>query len=177
MLRRLGFSDPAAAVENLHSLTPTPRDAELLAPTLRRLLAELGAAPDPDMALNNLEHYVGVVDRGVFFRTLDEHPGAAALLARVFGSSQVLADALRRRPNILAWLLEPRTMRVWLAEDYAADLAQTLAAFTTRESRLNALRRFKYRQLLRIGARDLLADADVAQTTEELSHLADACSG
>ncbi len=93
------------------------------------------------------------------------------------GSSQVLADALRRRPNILAWLLEPRTMRVWLAEDYAVDLAQTLAAFTTRESRLNALRRFKYRQLLRIGARDLLADADVAQTTEELSHLADACLG
>jgi glutamate-ammonia-ligase adenylyltransferase len=175
VLRRLGFSDPGAAVENLHSLTPTPHDAELLAPALRRLLAELGAAPDPDMALNNLERYVGVVDRGVFFRTLAEHPGAAALVARVLGSSQVLADALRRRPSILAWLLEPSTMRVWLAEDFAADLGRTLAAFTSREARLNALRRFKYRQLLRIGARDLLADADVAQTTEELSHLADAC--
>ncbi len=59
------------------SLTPTPRDAELLAPALPRLLAELGAAADPDMALNNLERYAGVVDRGVFFRTLAEHPGAA----------------------------------------------------------------------------------------------------
>src|SRR2546427_391215 len=39
----------------------------------------------------------------------------------------------------------------------------------------HALRRFKYRQLLRIGARDLLGDADLAVTTEELSHLADAC--
>jgi [glutamine synthetase] adenylyltransferase / [glutamine synthetase]-adenylyl-L-tyrosine phosphorylase len=175
MLRRLGFSDPGAAIDNLHSLTPTPRDAELLAPALRRLLAELGATADPDMALNNLERYVGVIDRGVFFRTLAEHPGAAALVARILGSSQVLADALRRRPSILAWLLEPNTMRVWVAEDFVADLGQTLTAFTTRESRLNALRRFKYRQLLRIGARDLLGDADVAQTTEELSHLADAC--
>jgi glutamate-ammonia-ligase adenylyltransferase len=40
---------------------------------------------------------------------------------------------------------------------------------------MNALRRFKYRQLLRIGARDLLADADMSATTEELSRLADAC--
>jgi glutamate-ammonia-ligase adenylyltransferase len=164
-------------VENLQTLTPTPRDAELLAPALPRLLAELGAAPDPDMALNNLERYASAVDRAVFLGTLGEHPGAAALLARVLGSSQMLADALRRRPNTLAWLLEPRTMRVWLAEDFAADLAQALAPFSTREGRLNALRRFKYRQLLRIGARDLLGDADLTQTTEELSHLADACLG
>src|SRR5262245_13614183 len=129
------------------------------------------------MALNNLERYASAVDRAVFLRTLGEHPGAAPLLARLFGSSQMLADALRRRPNTLAWLLEPATMRVWLAEDFAADLAQGLAPFTAREARLNALRRFKYRQLLRIGARDLLGDADLSQTTEELSHLADACLG
>jgi glutamate-ammonia-ligase adenylyltransferase len=68
-------------------------------------------------------------------------------------------------------------MRVWLAEDFAGDLAQALAPFSTREARLNALRRFKYRQLLRIGARDLLGDADLTQTTEDLSHLAAACLG
>jgi glutamate-ammonia-ligase adenylyltransferase len=127
------------------------------------------------MALNNLERYAEVVDRSVFFGTLAEHPGATPLLARVFGSSQVLADALRRRPSSLAWLLEPATMRLWFAEDLAADLALTLGPFETREARMNALRRFKYRHLLRIGARDLLGDADLARTTEELSHLADAC--
>src|SRR5262249_29667794 len=52
---------------------------------------------------------------------------------------------------------------------------QAVRPFATREARTNALRRFKYRQLLRIGARDLLGDADFAVTTEELSHLADAC--
>ena len=174
-LRQAGFADPAAAVANLEALTPTPRDAELLAPAFPRLLAELAAAPDPDMALNNLERYAAVVDRAVLFGTLAEHPGAAALLARVGGASQFLADVLRRRPNTLAWLLEPRTMRAWLAEEFAADAAQAVRPFTTREARMNALRRFKYRQILRIGARDLLGDADLAVTTEELSRLADAC--
>ena len=127
------------------------------------------------MALNNLERYAAVVDRTVFYRTLAEHPGAVLLLTRVGGSSQFLADVLRRRPSNLAWLLEPRTMRVWFADDFAEDLAQSVRPFTTREARINALRRFKYRQLLRIGARDLLGDADLSVTTEELSRLADAC--
>ena len=127
------------------------------------------------MALNNLERYAEVVDRSVLFMTLAQHPGAAPLLARVGGSSQVLADALRRRPSALAWLLEPRAMRVWFPEDLAADLAQALGPFEAREPRMNALRRFKYRHLLRIGARDLLGDADLAVTAEELAHLADAC--
>src|SRR5438034_910755 len=87
-LRRHGFAAPAAALTNLHALTPTPRDCELLAPVFPRLLAELTAAPDPDMALNNLERYAAVVDRPVFFGTLAAHPGAVGLLARLFGSSQ-----------------------------------------------------------------------------------------
>jgi glutamate-ammonia-ligase adenylyltransferase len=174
-LRVLGFSNPRAASSNLEALTPTPRDAELLAPVMPRLMAELGASADPDMALNNLERYAAVVDRAVFFGTLQAHPGAIPLLARLGGASQFLADALRRRPNSLAWLLEPRTMRVWLADDLAADLAQSLQAFTGREARANALRRFKYRHVLRIGARDLLGDADLSVTTDELARLADVC--
>src|SRR3989441_13288450 len=39
---------------------------------------------------------------------------------------------------------------------------------------MRGLRRVKYRHLLRIGARDLLGDADLTVTTAELAHLADA---
>lgn len=127
------------------------------------------------MALNNLERYGASVDRPVLFSTLASHPGAVPLLATIGGASQVLADTLRRHPQLLAWLLEPAVMREWSAEDLAAGLAGTLAAFKTREARGNALRRYKYRQLLRIGARDLLGDADLAATTHELANLADVC--
>jgi glutamate-ammonia-ligase adenylyltransferase len=156
-------------------MAPTPRDAELLAPAWSRLVAEVAAAPDPDMALNNVERYAAVVDRSVLYGTLGSHPGAARLLAALGGASQFLADTLRRHPTLFAWLLEPRAMRPWLPEELAADLARSLALLSTREARLNALRRFKYRHLLRIGARDLLGDADLTVTTEELSRLADAC--
>jgi glutamate-ammonia-ligase adenylyltransferase len=176
-LKGLGFSNPRVASANLEGLTPTPRDAELLAPVLPRLMAEVAASADPDMALNNLERYAAVVDRAVLFRTLQDHPGAIPLLARLGGASQFLADALRRRPPSLAWLLEPRTMRVWLADDLVAELTQSLQPFGAREPRMNALRRFKYRHLLRIGARDLLGDADLSVTTEELARLADVCLG
>src|SRR5213076_2184707 len=99
------------------------------------------------------------------------------LLVCVFGSSQFLADTLHRRPQALAWLLEPHTMRVWLPEDLAAELAQALGPFEGRVARMKALRRFKYRHVLRIGARDLLGDADLSVTTEELARLADVCLG
>jgi glutamate-ammonia-ligase adenylyltransferase len=174
-LKQLGFADPRHALANLHALTPTPHDAELLAPALPRLLPALSESADPDMALNNLERYAGGVDRAVLFRTLAEHPGAALLLARLGGASQFLSDALRRRPASLAWLLQGTTMRQWLRDELAGALAESLVPFAGREARLNALRRFKYRQLIRIGARDLLGDADLSVTTEELSHLADVC--
>jgi [glutamine synthetase] adenylyltransferase / [glutamine synthetase]-adenylyl-L-tyrosine phosphorylase len=176
-LKRRGFANPRAALENLHALAPTPRDTELLAPVFSRLLAELAAAPDPDMALNNLERLAAQGERSAFLTLLGSHPGAAQLLARLGGTSQFLADTLRRHPTFFPWLLEPRTMRQWLADEHTAALARTLEPFSTAEGRLNALRRFKYRQLLRIGCRDILGDADLTVTTEELSRLADACLG
>ena len=174
-LQRLGFADPAAALANLHALAPTPFDGELLAPVLPRLLGEIQAAPDPDMALNNLERLAAHSERAAFFRLLDAHPGAIHLLARLGGTSQVLADTLRRYSHLFPWLLEPWTMRQWLRDDLEEELRQSTAAFSRAEARWNALRRFKYRQLLRIGCRDILGDADLTVTTEELSRLADVC--
>jgi [glutamine synthetase] adenylyltransferase / [glutamine synthetase]-adenylyl-L-tyrosine phosphorylase len=142
-----------------------------------RLLAELAAAPDPDMALNNLERLAGQGDHAAFLSLLGAHPGAIVLLARLCGTSQFLADTLRRHPTLLPWLLEPGTMRQWLRDDLEEDLASSLKPFSRHEARLNALRRFKYRQLLRIGCRDILGDADLTVTTEELSRLADVCLG
>jgi len=174
-LKRLGFADPRAALANLHALTPDPLDAEHLAPFLPRLMQVMAEAPDPDMALNNLERLASQGERAALFRLLQAHPGALHLLAKLGGTSQFLADTLRRRPTLFPWLLEPGTMRQWLADDLEVELEQSARAFDRPEGRWNALRRFKYRQLLRIGCRDILGDADLTVTTEELSRLADVC--
>jgi len=174
-LRRAGFADPRAALRNLHALAPTPRDGEVLAPAVDRLVAELGDAPDPDMALNNLERLAEQGDRGAFLALLASRPAAIHLLARLGGTSQFLADALRRSPRLLPSLLEPATRRQWLRDELVEDLAASTAPFTRPDARGGALRRFKYRHLLRVGCQDILGEADLTVTTEELSRLADVC--
>src|ERR1700694_828852 len=128
-LKRLGFADPRGALANLHALTPDPVDAELLDPLLQKLLKEMSEAPDPDMALNNLERLAAQGERAALFRLLGSHPGAIHLLAKLGGTSQFLADTLRRRPTLLAWLLEPGTLRQWLAAQLAAELEQRAPTF------------------------------------------------
>lgn len=175
LLGSLGFADAGAALANLAALSPTPHEADLLAPVLPRLLRALALCPDPDMALNNLERLAASVDRAVLYATLREHPGAVPLLTALGGGSQFLADTLRRHPRVLPWLLEARNMREQLRDELAQELDRDLAAFSALKARWNVLRRFKYRQVLRIGCRDLLGDADLSVTTEELSRVADAC--
>jgi [glutamine synthetase] adenylyltransferase / [glutamine synthetase]-adenylyl-L-tyrosine phosphorylase len=133
-LKRLGFAEPRTALANLHALTPDPHDAGLLAPLLPRLLQEMAEAPDPDMALNNLERLAAQGERAALFRLLGGHPGALHLVARLGGTSQFLADTLRRRPTLLSWLLEPGTLRQWLADELAAELEQSASAFDRPEA-------------------------------------------
>ena len=66
-------------------------------------------------------------------------------------------------------------MRPRSREAMHAEVAGACRPFRTEEARLNALRRVKRRELCRIGLRDLLGDADLVTTTQELSELADAC--
>src|SRR5262249_17966219 len=127
------------------------------------------------MALNNLERLVAQGERPAFFRLLGGHPGALQLVARLGGTSQFLADTLRRRPTLFSWLLEPGTLRQWLARQLAARVCQSASPLHPPPGRWNAPPPLKYRQLLRIGRRDILGDADLTVTTEELSNLADVC--
>src|SRR5262249_18361718 len=111
-LEALGFTDPAGALGNLRRLARPPPQAELRAPTLPPLLRQLGAAADPDMALNNFERLAAAaMDRGALFAQLAEHPQAMAVVVTLAATSQFLADTLVRTPRLLPWLLDPRVMR------------------------------------------------------------------
>ncbi len=175
-LSRLGFLDPAGALGNLRRLAETPDLRDQVAPILPRLLHHLGASADPDMALNNLERLAAAaLDRRGLYALFASHPEAVPVLTTLAATSQFLADALVRSPQILPWLLDPRVMQTRSREAMHAEVAAACRPFRTDEARLNALRRVKRRELCRIGLRDVLGDADLVTTTQELSDLADAC--
>jgi glutamate-ammonia-ligase adenylyltransferase len=175
-LGRLGFLDPAGALGNLRRLAETPDLRDQLAPLLPRLLRHLGVSADPDMALNNIERLAAAaLDRRGLYALLLSHPEAVPILTTLTATSQFLADALVRSPQTVTWLLDPRVMRTRSREEMHAEVAAACRPFRTEEARLNALRRVKRRELCRIGLRDVLGDADLVTTTQELSELADAC--
>jgi len=92
---------------------------------------------------------------------------------RIQESSQYLATLLRGRPHYRDWLLAEKNLhrRYPLTELYE-DLQGSVCQVKTFGGLLAAFREFKQRHFLRIGGRDLLAWADLPETTGQISDLA-----
>ncbi len=161
------FLRPERARENLDKIA-----ARLLAPDLGALRQLLKQSPDPDAALDRLERFLGLGDEAVEAVRGSARRLHAALT--VFGFSAFLTDVISKRPQLLAWALEPvRLYRVLSAEEMRTDLAWIDPAVTDEKAAL-VLARFRNMQILRIALRDLLGVAELGEVTLELSNLADA---
>ena len=166
---RLGFAEPERAVANIVRLArraPDPMEFARLA-----VLAgdELARQSDPDRALNNWERYVASLhDPGHHFQTLLRQPTRVELLARIFATSQFLADALVRSPELFDWVTEPNRLR---RRRRLQDVVRELGDSPTWLPRLRTLRR---REILRIAIRDYCLQAPVTDVMGELSIVAEA---
>lgn len=140
---------------------------------LREWLEE---SPDPGMALNNLLRFAGAtVSTASLFNDLLQYPLYGSLLLRLFGSSQYFADVIVREPGLFRWLTASDVMTRPATPQYlAAEVERIMDTFAKPEKRLDAMKRLHRRELLRIGAQDLLGHADLAAATLQLSVLADA---
>jgi glutamate-ammonia-ligase adenylyltransferase len=136
----------------------------------RRVADDLGPwlsrAADPAAAATNFEALLAA--------GWDPKPSLIEPLLRVCGASQVLAAVLQSVAGVDAEWFERALglVAVAPAEHVAALREASGAASVADVSAL--LRRHKRRQVLRIGARDLLRLAPVVETVRELSSLAEA---
>lgn len=169
----IAFLHPERARTNLGLIE------RILPPRLWALLATLLAqVPDPDESLNDLERYLRGIPPAVL-RHLEEHPAALHYLLLVFSHSRFLSETLIGDPDLILWLHRPS--RRPAADRFASllapeDLREELARFHATHFSLPPsvlLARFKRREYLRIMLRDVLGVSTVAETTLELSHLAD----
>lgn len=167
------FTDPARAETNLRLVE------ELLPPGVwARLATLLAQVPDPDEALNDFERYLREAKNSLL-RYLETHPAALHYLLLAFSHSRFLSETLIHQPDLILWLHRPhgrvgadRLARLRTPEDLREELARFRATnFDLAPSVL--LARFKRREYLRIMLRDVLGLGTLAETTLELSHLAD----
>ncbi|MGH7254176.1 MAG: bifunctional [glutamate--ammonia ligase]-adenylyl-L-tyrosine phosphorylase/[glutamate--ammonia-ligase] adenylyltransferase, partial [Nitrospirales bacterium] len=174
LLAPYGIRDVKRADANLQAMAGEPRSRELLASILPDLLAAIGETADPDQALNAWERFLASVNRIQLFDYLRRAPRILHLLCTIFGNSAWMAETLVRDPLLVYWLAEEQVVSrrpTRRALDQA--LAHLLGNVTRLELKLDTLRRFRRRETLRIGVRDLLRLSEVPDTTATLSDLAE----
>ena len=174
-LKPFGFRNPSKVWREFAAFGRDPSGGPAWAELLPLLMAELAQSPDPDMAANHFASFVQAHPQpSQLFQSLLGAPESRRLLARVFGLSPALAAVLTREPSLLDWLLKENGLyETFKPAKMAEELEREKAAAGGEEGRLEALRRFKRRRMLRLGARDLLGLCDVKELTFEMSGLAD----
>jgi glutamate-ammonia-ligase adenylyltransferase len=174
----VAFADPGGAARTLRSLheifitSGSRHKVQAFSDALNRSLA---AAADADLALTGLSRFLETsFNRAGLLNDLTEYPPLLDLLATLFGSSSYFTDILVREPGLFRWLTTSDALqRPLRAEHLQGERERLTAAFEKPDSRMDAFRRFHRREILRIGTRDLLALADLEETTASLSLLAE----
>jgi glutamate-ammonia-ligase adenylyltransferase len=143
--------------------------AELCHP-LSRILPR---CPDADMALNNFERFL---DNPAGARQLpvllEGRARVLEILLQLLSTSEFFCDLLSANPDYLDMLripLRSSPSRVEMREQLQAEVD---AAFED-SAMLRAFRRFRQKQILRIGSNDIIRDRPLEEITRDISRVAD----
>ncbi len=175
LLGASNFSDRRAAYRCLESIAPDRESASLLGRFLPQLLDALSTTHCPDRVICTFERFVlSAQARTEMLRLLAEHPRSVEKLVTLFASSQFLTEILLHNPEYFGLLLNQRGLtRRKTADEIYADARTAIDGAESFHGKLDALRRFQRRELLRIGASDLFDLWNLHAVTEQLSNLAD----
>ena len=174
---RVDGVDSESILRNLQELTTD--DAEIqacFADIVTPLLKASIDAPNPEAALNRFSRFAEAsFNRRSLYQLLRDAPHFIRPVILTFGASTYLSEILIRTPEYFYDIIDPNVMGTQkTSETMYQELKQSISRFASVEQKLSILRRYKRRETLRIGLRDLLKTADVATTTLELSNLAEA---
>lgn len=174
-LRVLGFRDVERAARNLQNLVSgTSRRAKLLRLLTPALLRFLAGTPAPDAGLLNFLHLGEALGSRVdALGALRDNPPGLAFLSRVLGSGRLLGEVLVHVPEELQAIATPESLGGVKPREQLIREAASSLEWRDPEKRLDGLRRYKRREMLNIGLRDLAGEIDVEGVGSALSDLAD----
>ena len=141
------------------------------------LFHEIVASPDPDMALNHLESFLAAEGSWETVQSLVKlDVSAINVLIAIFANSEYLSRMLVGRPVLLQNLIESRkTSGSGTSVAFTKELGEAMDKAGDLTEKLDALRRFKHQEEIRIGMADLLSGMRIVTVSRELSKLAEVC--
>ncbi len=174
-MHEIGCADPAKALSTLKALPGMGITDSMIDDLLPSLLAAMKNSPDPDRALNNFERwFISLTNRAPYYYNLLNHPIALRIFFSICGVSQFFSDILIQNPEYFDILANPSDRA---KTKTASTLYQELSAFvdivSILDMKLDVMRRFKRKEILRIGVRDILDLTDMPTASLEFSDLAD----
>lgn len=183
-LEKSGFINPTKAYENLLAIRdgevfapPSPKRLKVMRALGPALVTEIAKSSSPDQALLNLSkfsHRLG--GRTGFLTLLAENPQTMRLLITLFADSQFLTDLFLNRPELIDTLIRVDLTQIEKSKnEMRVELRAILQEERDLEARLNALRRYKTEEFIRIGLHDLGGAIELEPVLLQLSNLAEAC--
>jgi len=181
LLENAGYDDPQRVLATLDALRQhTAQLAEstqlLLNALLPPALEVIGSQPDPMATLDRFAALVqSIARRSTYLALLAEYPAALRQLVRLLAASPWAAQVLTLQPQLLDELIAPQSLMS--VPDWAQLAAQLRDELDARpgdtEAQLDALRRFKQVQTLRLLAQDVAGRLTLEALSDHLSNLAD----
>jgi glutamate-ammonia-ligase adenylyltransferase len=182
-LAALGFAAPDNAADELELLRKKPHGPfspaadEAGVQLGLALLEEAANAPDPDLALRRL---VDLAARGRqaggVWRLVAQHAPLLRVMVTLLGTSEFLGKTFVAHPELIEPLLATaQAQRVRTREeiDRLVSRAQDGLAADDEEARLNALRKVKNEELLRLGLFDVAGELNAEEVAMQVSDLAE----
>ncbi|MDP2253016.1 MAG: bifunctional [glutamate--ammonia ligase]-adenylyl-L-tyrosine phosphorylase/[glutamate--ammonia-ligase] adenylyltransferase, partial [Thiobacillus sp.] len=180
LLENAGYDDPQRVLATLDALRQhTARLAESTQLRLNALLPPalevIGSQPDPAATLERFAALIQAISRrATYLALLAEYPAALRQLVRLLAASPWAAQVLTLQPQLLDELIAPQSlMSVPDWAQLAAQLRDELDAHPgDTEAQMDALRRFKQVQTLRLLAQDVAGRLTLEALSDHLSDLA-----
>jgi len=127
----------------------------------------------PSSEANLLRIFNALYDKHTFFHELVKYPHHAEILIAIAASSNYLTDIVVRNPEYLYQIFD----QGYLAQNILPDalireLQNGINRYSTFNAKLNFIRQFKKRYILKIGVNDVLHLIDLKTITEQLSIVA-----
>ena len=176
-LQEIAFRDPKNAWKELVALAGHAQFEKLYPNFFKVLLTLISSSYNADMALHNLERFSEkIFDKDYLYTELTKSPILFEALIFLFSGSQILTNTLLKEPSYIDWLSRPETLAKSKTKDMMTrDLYEMAGEEFQKINILSPLRKFKKREYIRIGLRDLLGKAELQETVKDISNLADVC--